>query len=273
MSITPPSPDDPFGGLTASGRAVPEVSASKPFEPPPGRPTGMPGDVPRERWPVPVLVVLTVAGLFWGISTTDPPLDTVTTGLPSVGGTVVQPEAEEEPVTETAGAPTPAEPVPAQPQEGALGDGGSLWKPANLKVALAAMRRVAGNAEKIVSLRVDTDYLVAEYARGKQRIHVYANRDGRVDKQNTRIGSPTDTSIGTGRVDPTAPDRVARRIARMAGVSPSKVDYVVLSLSFGDQPQWIGFLDQESDYDAQLNPFFARLDGTGVKANGPKARR
>lgn len=274
MSITPPTPDDPFGGLTASGRVTPEVAASAPYEPAPepGTGGGLPDDTRRsERWPVPLLVVLTLVGIGFGFAGTEAPEAPGT--VVTIGGGTVEVDAAEPDVAVPA---APAAPEPARPNDtakGGVGDGGSFWKPANLKAALASMRAKAGGAERITSLRVDTDYLVAEYARGKQRIYVYANVDGRVDRMNTRIGNPDDRAIGTGRVDPTAPDRIRRRIARLAGAKPDDVDYLVLSLAFDGESQWIGFLTQEADYDVQLNPFFARLDGSGVRANGAKAKR
>lgn len=208
-----------------------------------------------ERWPVPLLVLLTLAGLVFGFARTEAPEDRLEGTEISVGSATSAEEAEED-----LGA--------AEPETGELG---SFWSPANLRTALAAMRAKAGNAERMTSLRVDGDYLVAEYARGKERRYVYADRSGRVDLQSTRIGNPDDRAIAVGDVDPAAPDRVRRRIARIARVAPGKVDYLVLLLTIGNAPYWVGYLDQESDYDRQLNPFEARLDGSRVRAAGPKA--
>ena len=283
MSITPPAPDDPFAALKQSGgTSTPEPLATQPdlphLETSAGQFGSSSGLGPQRRrislrWLGVLVVLAVVVSVGVGLVSAGRAIwsavdETVETATQPVQTQPVQPGQAAAGEAEDASGEAPAK----EKRKQGVGDGGSLWKPANLKDALAQMRRAAAGAKRIASLRVDTDYLVAEYAYGKHRIMVYANRDGRVEAQSRRIGSPSDKSIATRHIDPAAPQRIARRIARLAHTKVSHVDYVVLWLVPGQKAQWIGFLDEEANYDAQLNPFYAELDGSGVRANGPKAR-
>jgi hypothetical protein len=136
--------------------------------------------------------------------------------------------------------PEPAAP-PAPPAPPAGLSRASLIRRENLSPALDRMRR--GGLGRLVSLRVAAERVDAQLV----------TRDGRL--RNIQITSAGELlklslsgrgfgfvqSMAFGDVDPSAPQRLVRAVAQRRGVSPRKVDYLVVS-RFGTSITWNLFL-------------------------------
>ena len=218
MGITPPAPEEPFA---LSG--------------PPPRPPGP----RRERWPVPFLVVATVAGIALGLSLMEPP-------------------------QQAGSAAAAAEPAEALEP---FGDGGSLVEPPNLRAVLAASSEEAG-ATRLVGLRVSAENVQAEWqVDATTQRRTYADRTGRVERQGADTPA-AEASLPLESVPPDAPARIARRMAALAGTGTDGVAYLLLD---AEGRGWNGYLTQEADVRVRLNPFSADLDGRRVRAAGAGA--
>jgi hypothetical protein len=223
VSVTPPAPDDPFA-TTAATPAEPQARG--------------------ERWPVPLLALLTAIGLALGLAGTDGP---------ARGG-----GAREQ-----------------------IGDGGSLVTPGNLRAAVERSSEVAGS-DRLVGLRVSPEDVQARWLISEERTRAngqpatvtsvrstYVDRTGRVEVVGSDTIDPDPgEAIAVADVPYGAPTAIGETLALATAIGPGSLDYVLLDPG-GDR--WTAYLDAETDAVERLNPIVASLDGNAVTPKGPGA--
>ena len=223
MAITPPAPDEPF-----ARSAVSEAAAVRPRPPGPR----------RERWPVPLLVVLTVAGVVLGFSNMEVPEEL------RAGGAGTSP-------------PAPA----AQPTPAPLGDGGSFMQAGNLRAALDAAREAAGGPERILRLRVSAENVQTDWLAAAEPVATIVRQGREID---VRPAGATGASLPFARVPADAPQRIARRVAALAGVQPEDISYVLLD---AERPGWTAYITSDAAMrSGAITYYFAALDGSRVRS-------
>lgn len=190
MPVTPPAPEDPFAAVRERAADVP-------------RPERDWGDGPRERWPVALLVVLTVAGVALGFTWTDAP-ERPESGISITFSTETEIETESEP----------------EPVSSGFGDGGPLTEPQNLAAALRASGELVGSG-RLVHLRVAAENVQAEWrVDATTQRRTLAERDGRlrVVGEDWRDDDP---AIDVADIRP-------RALVRLAERAGGPVDYFLL---------------------------------------------
>lgn len=182
-----------------------------------------------ERWPIPLLVVLTVVFVTIGFAVMEGP---------------------ERPGTAAA---APAPPPPAEPTAtpAPYGDGGSLLEARNLGPALLASRTAAGS-DRVVSLRVAGDSVIATWSGNAENVRTYAAH-GRPVSVSRGPGSSDDAALALSRVPVAAPARIARRV--------EDLDYVLLDV---ERRGWNAY--PEAGAGGAANVHHASLDGTRVRS-------
>ena len=196
-----------------------------------------PAPEPRsERWVVPLLVLLTAAFLAYGLTSTTGPSDPAAADL-SAG---------------------------AQEQLERIGDGGSLVEPDNLRAAMAVATALVPEGSTITDLRVAADNVQTTFLlpSARETVNTYVTTSGQVEESDPSVATRGEPSLAVAEVPLDAPQRIAERVARLGGVGVGDVSYVLLDVA---RPGWGAYLTTEADFDAQLNPISAQLDGSGVQ--------
>lgn len=147
----------------------------------------------------------------------------------------------------------------------AEGGGASLIRPDRLEPALAVVRREAGVESTIVALRLAPDRLDAvmrEPGGGRTVVQIGADLDPTAVSAGSTGSS--ERGIGVTRIDPSAPERIVRRGARLVERDPGDVDYLALSVSPIDgDASWVLFFEGGAGA-----PILAGLDGSDVRLAG-----
>jgi hypothetical protein len=118
------------------------------------------------------------------------------------------------------------------PEPVGLGDG-SLLRPAAFERAIATLRDAGGRAD---SLRVAPARIDTQLVRGSRRRVVQVQPGGELRVLATISGvSAMRAPLDWDRIDPRAPERLTRAVARRLKLNPRRIDYLVVS---ADPAQW-----------------------------------
>jgi hypothetical protein len=146
-------------------------------------------------------------------------------------------------------------------------EGDSLVRAENFARALREIGERMAPGDVVLSLRlspVRVDANVRDET-GQARI---LNVDAGFGVTSREFGESTQRGIEVRRIDPAAPQRMFTTVRRLAPARQRDLDYVVLSVPLGsdpDPPFWNMFL---VDVPIARKQWFADLDGTGVRRPG-----
>lgn len=161
-------------------------------------------------------------------------------------------------------------------QPGARGDAkDSLFRAANLRRALAVVRRRFGQNAALASFRLEAGALKAEVQVGAGT-SVVVSKDLRLTSVPTPGVPPAPPLVTLGQIDPGAPARIMSQVAPRAGVGLRGVDYFLIAAVPGSPlAGWELYLrDGKGSFAADLNganakPFGASAGATGATTTTP----
>jgi hypothetical protein len=217
-----PVDEDPLAALRGATEPAPEPSsaaaqpssaATEPAPPPPSPATAPAAFVRPRRRPGPGIIVVLVVVLLVAGSVP---------ALVAIGGDVGD-RIEEllPPEVRIEGA--------AQPPRGL--QRASMIRRANFAAAMETLERA--RLGRPATLRVAAERIDATLVVGRRRMNqVQIGFDGELRRVGTSAGAPQAT-IGYGRIDPAAPERLVRRAAARTKHAPGGIDYLVLSTGPG----------------------------------------
>jgi hypothetical protein len=145
------------------------------------------------------------------------------------------------------------------PPERNGGDSKSMLRPAQLRKALAVMRREGGGpGARLSYIRLAPGRINTSIDADGKDITLYLAPDGRLYSRSespSGAGSPSD-DIQVGRIPAGAPWKIVRALGEKAGIGPDDVDYLLIQVdSISGKAEWLIYLKgvNRSYYRAALN--------------------
>jgi hypothetical protein len=136
-----------------------------------------------------------------------------------------------------------------------------LYRPATFAEVLRRLRAVGGPAARLSVLRVAENDVVAQ-VQGRGKRVVFIVRSGGYQQTVTTPASAGPATFPLARVRAAVPATLERRVARMAGVAPGRIDYLAAVRSPVEAtPYWVIFVRGGGLYRAQI-------DGRGLRRAG-----
>lgn len=159
------------------------------------------------------------------------------------------------------GVTTPERPAPPEPPPVPRALDAPLYRPAAFAEILRRLRAAGGPRARLSSLRVDAGLVVAQVGgRGKRIVLIV--RAGGYQRTVTTPATGAPPAFPLARVRAGVPASLVARTARLAGVSPARVSYLVAARSpVEGRPYWVIFVRDGGFYRA-------RIDGRGLRRLG-----
>jgi hypothetical protein len=152
----------------------------------------------------------------------------------------------------------------------------SLFRTANLRRALAVLRKHTGAAATLTSFRLEAGGLTTEIEGGAGRSVVVSKRL-RLTSVPTPGVTPAGATVALTQLDPSAPERIMAQVTPRAGVGLGGVDYFLIAVdpSTG-APGWVVYLrNGKGSYSADLTgaqvKAFTATPGTATTSSVPPA--